>query len=100
MAQLMQIWEDSSSFRGELKKCAREVVRLLYNLFPDGENEYTPKEYIQHIKEAIENLLRNGNFMRNGTDDEVSITMTSDDTISSIHYVIGPYEQPHPSRYR
>ncbi|KIM73191.1 hypothetical protein PILCRDRAFT_15438 [Piloderma croceum F 1598] len=65
------IWEDSSSFRGELKKCAREVVRLLYDLFPDaGKGKFTQKRYANHIKQAVEDLLQDGAFMHDGTDDE------------------------------
>jgi hypothetical protein len=71
MARRIQIWEDSASFRGELKKCAREVVRLLYDLFPDaGKGK---QSQMQHVKQAVDDLLRGGDFMHNGTDDEVSI---------------------------
>lgn len=72
----IKLWEDTSSFRGEMKKLARVIVQSRYNFFPpQGKDDpkLTQAEYKQHVKNTIEDLLRSGDFMHNGKDSNVCV---------------------------
>ncbi|KAF7981978.1 hypothetical protein HWV62_30797 [Athelia sp. TMB] len=65
------LWEDSSSFRGELKKLARVIVPLRYNIFPpQGKDDpkLTHEEYVEHVKDTVAGLILAGDFMHDGKD--------------------------------
>jgi len=64
------IFEDISTFRGELKTAARAVVRQQYNFLPPNNSKLTRQEYKAHVRKAIEDLLFEGTFLMNGVDDE------------------------------
>lgn len=64
------MWEDGSTYRGEVKKLARIVASSHYPLDPPSTIR-THKERSQWIKDAVETLRKDGEFMKNGLDDEV-----------------------------
>ncbi|KAF7973381.1 hypothetical protein HWV62_15479 [Athelia sp. TMB] len=68
---IILVWEDTSLFRGELKKLARLVVPARYSIFPpQGEDDpqLDDTEYAQYIKDAVKALTDSGDFMHNGKD--------------------------------
>jgi hypothetical protein len=70
----MQLWEDLSSFRGELKKAARAKVCLLYSLLPNrepGDGRTNDARYIDELKAAVQNILEDSKFLHNGKDRNV-----------------------------
>lgn len=69
----MQLLEDISTFRGEVKTAARVVVRTHYNLFPsDAEaKNMSTDQYTAHVKNAVTKLLDEGDLLGDGVDDEV-----------------------------
>ncbi|KAF7982861.1 hypothetical protein HWV62_25082 [Athelia sp. TMB] len=73
-AMVKLVWEDSSSFRGELKRVARQQVTVSYGFIPrqpepdSEERPLNPAQYRAHIKAAIADLVLQGQFMHNGHD--------------------------------
>ena len=69
----MQLLEDISTFRGEVKTAARAVVRTHYNLFPsDAEaKNMSTYQYTAHVKNAATTLLDGGDLLGDGVDDQV-----------------------------
>ena len=66
MYYIPQIWEDGSTYRSDIKKSAAAIVRSRYTLFPTAELD--AKEYREHVKGEVEDLLKSANFLRNGRD--------------------------------
>jgi Domain of unknown function (DUF6532) len=70
----MQLWEDLSSFRGELKKTARAKVCLLYSLLPNrepGDGRTNDARYVDELKAAVQDILEDSKFLHNGKDRNV-----------------------------
>jgi hypothetical protein len=70
----MQLWEDLSSFRGELKKAARAKVCLLYSLLPNrepGDGRTNDARYVDELKAAVRDILEDSKFLHNGKDRNV-----------------------------
>ncbi|KAF7975991.1 hypothetical protein HWV62_8152 [Athelia sp. TMB] len=72
---IILVWEDTSSFRGELKKLARLIVPARYSIFPP-QGEDNPRlndaESAQYVKDAVQDLTHSGDFMHNGKDSKAS----------------------------
>jgi hypothetical protein len=66
-----QVWEDGSTYRGELKTKAREIVSQCFDIFP--QEQLGKKEHHNYIAHKVARLLEKGLFLRGGLDDEVSI---------------------------
>ncbi|KZP10571.1 hypothetical protein FIBSPDRAFT_962960 [Athelia psychrophila] len=63
------LWDDTSTFRGELKKVTHQQVPLLYDIFPKtkrGQQKPMKLEYQAHVKAAVAGLLAKGDFMHDG----------------------------------
>ena len=66
----IHVWEDGSTFRGELKTKARELVVQTFDLFP--KEELGKKEHRNYVARKVAELLEKGLFLRGGTDNQVS----------------------------
>ncbi|KAF7975803.1 hypothetical protein HWV62_8485 [Athelia sp. TMB] len=65
------LWNDTSTFRSELKKLTRQQVPNLYSIFPKqvgNEPRISRAAYQAHVKAAVADLLEGGKFMHNGKD--------------------------------
>ncbi|KAF7975622.1 hypothetical protein HWV62_9215 [Athelia sp. TMB] len=65
------LWNDTSTFRSELKKVARQQVPNLYGIFPkpaENEPRISRAAYQAHVKATVADLLDGGKFMHNGKD--------------------------------
>jgi hypothetical protein len=69
-----KIYEDHSTYRGECKKIAREVVRNQYSLFP--KNQADPKQYVAAIANRVEDLINRGAFLHHGKDASVGLDLS------------------------
>jgi hypothetical protein len=73
----LQLWEDLSSFRGELKKAAQAKVCILYSLLPNrepGEGRMNEARYVDELKAAVLNVLEQSKFLHNGKDGNVCVS--------------------------
>ena len=71
---LHQVWEDASSFHGDLKKLSREVIWTSYKFLPtkaQAANFWSPQHHFNYIKQEIMELLMDGEFLHDGVDDNV-----------------------------
>jgi hypothetical protein len=59
-----QIFEDASSFRGELKILARQTVESEYSLFFPIDVGHNSRDALQYTTEQVEFYLENGRFLR------------------------------------
>jgi hypothetical protein len=87
---LYQIWEDGSSFRGDLKTMARGIVPQQYNIVPK-DLVANPAAYMAHVSNTVKDLLTEGNFHRNGVDAQVIIPFNS--VSLGLINELGPYEK-------
>jgi hypothetical protein len=84
---VLQIFEDIATFRGELKSAARKVVRNQYKIFPPNGAKLTPEQYHQHVKNAVAELIKDGQFHMNGADNQVScISISFGQAASSVQF--------------
>jgi len=51
---------------------ARGVVRQQYNFLPPNDAKLSQQQYKAHIRQAIEDLLLEGEFLMGGVDDQVN----------------------------
>jgi hypothetical protein len=75
---LLQIFNEHSNFRGQMKKIAREVVKNKYpdTFCPDFEIGNQLEEY-EMVKDNVTSILNNGIFLRGGTDENVGFFSSS-----------------------
>lgn len=70
---LLQLYEDMSTWRSEMKKVATVAAPLLYELTPAPRVECP--DPISFTKNAAADLLREFKFLRNGRDENVSVLL-------------------------
>jgi hypothetical protein len=59
-----------------MKTAGRAIVRQQYDFFPP--NNLSREQYIAHVKTTIEELLREGQFLRNGHDNQVRFELCAE----------------------
>jgi Domain of unknown function (DUF6532) len=71
----MQIHEEGSTFRGRLKKEARQIVRLFYDMFPDLDLCHGQAEYHSLTGHQAEKWLKDGAYLHGGKDVNVCMSI-------------------------
>ena len=65
-----QVWEDGSTFRGELKAKAREIVAQTFDLFP--REQLGVAEHHEYVAKKVAEYLEKGLYLRGGVDAQAS----------------------------
>ncbi|KAJ7741689.1 hypothetical protein B0H16DRAFT_1728468 [Mycena metata] len=92
------IWKFVSTFRGRCRDLSREVVPVLYKIRPsldDFEGGFGQAEYADKMKDNVETLLKDYNFLKHGFDAEGHTNNMMHPAISELIFRI--VHKPHKS---
>jgi hypothetical protein len=69
-----QVFEETSTFRGEMKTLARQIVESEYDIFVPVDVGHNSEDAVQYTADRVEHYLAKGRFLRDvNFDAEVSV---------------------------
>jgi hypothetical protein len=69
-----QVFEETSTFRGEMKTLARQIVESEYDIFVPVDVGHNSEDAVQYTADRVEHYLTKGRFLRDvNFDAEVSV---------------------------
>jgi hypothetical protein len=91
-----QIFEDASSFHGELKTLSRQIVESEYDIFFPFDTRHNSRDAMQYTAEHVEFYLEKGMFLRDEVLDTEVIVSVLTDLYLTITTMTGTYKK-HPT---